>query len=140
MCTNYRDRCPISSRGACESVPIASPDLSLCWLVARPVVTHHHCKHGLIAKAATIPHSHCHLLTNYLHRHWHFAVYSMKVKQLSKGMLEQTYHSPTKTPNHLHIHQNLDLVWLRIGQISNHLTVVVGIFNINGIVLAGQKR
>jgi hypothetical protein len=54
-------------------------------------------------------------------------------------MLEQTYHSPTRTLNRLHVHQYLDLVRLRIGQISNHLMVVIGIFNIDGISLTGQK-
>jgi hypothetical protein len=37
---------------------------------------------------------------------------------------EWTHHSPTRTPNHLHVHQNFDFVWLRFSQISNHLTVV----------------
>jgi hypothetical protein len=54
-------------------------------------------------------------------------------------MLEWTHYLPTRTSNHLHVHQYLDLVRLRIGQISNHLVVVIGIFNINGISLAGQK-
>ena len=65
----------------------------------------------------------------------------IKVKKLSKVILdsEPTHHASTRTSNHLHVYQNLDLVWLGIGQSSNHLTVVIGIFNINGISLAEQN-
>jgi hypothetical protein len=42
----------------------------------------------------------------------------IKVKQLSIMTLEQAHHSSIRTPNHLHVHRNLDLVWLKISQIT----------------------
>ena len=136
MCTNYCDHCPISSRGACESAPIVSPDLSLHWLVARPVVTHHYCKSRFYQKNS--------YLTFIITSQWIIFILTgislfTKVKWLLKMMLEWTYHSPARNPNHLHVHQDLDFVWLRFGQISNHLTVIIDIFNINGILLVGRK-
>jgi hypothetical protein len=44
MCMNYHDHCPISSQRAHESEPVASPDLSIHWLVAHPIVTRHYYK------------------------------------------------------------------------------------------------
>jgi hypothetical protein len=38
MCMSYYDHCPISSQEACRNVPIASPNLSLHWLVAHPAI------------------------------------------------------------------------------------------------------
>jgi hypothetical protein len=70
---------------------------------------------------------------NYLHPHWHYAIYKGQIT--SKMTLERTYHSCTGIPNCLHVQQNLDLVRLGIGQVSNHLAVIIGIFNINGISL-----
>lgn len=76
---------------------------------------------------------------NQLHPRWHFSVYKLEGQILLKMMFEQTYHSLTRTPNSFHVHQDLDLVRLIFGQISNHLAVVIGIFNVNGISLAEQK-
>jgi hypothetical protein len=55
------------------------------------------------------------------------------------SLLERTHHSPTRTSNCLYVHQYLDFVRPRLGQISNHFTIVSSIFNVNGVSLAGRK-
>ena len=75
---------------------------------------------------------------NYLLPHWRSAVYNGQQSK-NETVFEKTHDSPTRTPNHLHVYHDLDLVWLRVGQITDHLTVVIGVFNVNGIPLTGQN-